>query len=129
VSVRGRRGWRATLVALVGLGLACGRKSPPGPAPTGPAATITITSAGANPRHVEITLGDRVRFQNLDTSTHAMYSDPHPDHTDCAFLNQVGYLVPGQSRETENSVQARACGFHDHDDPDNQMLRGTVVTK
>ena len=34
-----------------------------------------------------------------------------------------------QSRETGNFVIARACGFHDHDDPLNQALWGTITTR
>ena len=31
-------------------------------------------------------------------------------------------LNPGQSRESENLVTVRTCGFHDHNDPDNVEL-------
>ncbi len=56
-------------------------------------------------------------FVNNDTKSHNMASDPHPEHTDCPEINTVGLLQPGQSRETENLVTVRTCGFHDHDDP------------
>jgi hypothetical protein len=44
-------------------------------------------------------------------------------------LNQVGLLNAGQSRESGNLVTVRACGFHDHDDPNNVSLRGTIVIR
>jgi hypothetical protein len=70
-----------------------------------------------------------VLFVNEHNRRHDMTSDPHPDHLDCPELNQVGLLVPGQRRETGNLVAVRTCGFHDHDDPGNAGLRGTIVIR
>lgn len=122
------------VVAILALGSAgCKGSSPsqPTPPPSPPTATttITITSAGANPRNIEVTLGARVRFINNDNRSHNMTSDPHPEHTDCPEINQVGFLLPGQMRETGNLVQARTCGFHDHDLPSNNNLRGTITIR
>jgi hypothetical protein len=58
-----------------------------------------------------------------------MTSDPHPDHTTCPDLNQVGFLSPGQSRETGNLVQARTCGYHDHDVPESAALQGQIIIR
>jgi hypothetical protein len=58
-----------------------------------------------------------------------MTSDPHPDHTDCPEINQVGLLSPGQSRETGNLVTVRTCGFHDHDNPSAQSLTGQIIVQ
>jgi hypothetical protein len=58
-----------------------------------------------------------------------MASDPHPDHTDCPELNQVGFLSPGQSRETGNLVQVRTCGYHDHDLPNTVNLSGRIEVR
>lgn len=118
--------------ALTGLlvAIACGSNGSPG-GPTTPSSTktITITAAGVTPKNVEVTLGERVRFVNNDSRSHNIGSDPHPEHTDCPDINQVGFLSPGQSRETGNFVTTRVCGFHDHDNPDNQSLRGTITTR
>ena len=118
-------------LALVALALACGGSSgsPGGPSPPTAAATITIGPGGVNPKTVQVTLGGRVRFVNNDTLPHFIGSDPHPDHTDCVDINQVGFLSPGQSRETGNLVEARTCGFHDHNNPDVQSLRGTITIR
>ena len=91
--------------------------------------TITITAGGASPRNVEVALGTRVLFVNNDSRSHNMTSDPHPDHNDCPDLNQVGFLAPGQSRETGNLVTARTCGFHDHDNPSQGLLTGQIVIR
>jgi len=91
--------------------------------------TITITAAGASPRNIEIAVGTRVTFVNSDTRSHNMTSNPHPDHTDCPELNQVGFLSPGQSRESGNLVAARTCGFHDHDNPSTASLQGQITIR
>ena len=58
-----------------------------------------------------------------------MASDPHPEHTDCPEINQVGLLTPGATRETGNLVTVRTCGFHDHDNPTNAGLRGRIIIR
>jgi len=113
--------------AVVGLA-ACSSSSTTTPTPTTPVATntITITSSGVSPKSIQISLGTRVLFINNDTRSHTMASNPHPEHTDCPEINQVGFLTPGQSRETGNMVVARSCGYHDHDDASNTNFQGTI---
>jgi plastocyanin len=91
------------------------------------ATTITITSTGVSPKNLTVTRGAQVTFVNNDTRPHEMYSDPHPDHTDCPELNQVGHLEPGQSRQSGNLVIARVCGYHDHINPDITSLQGNIT--
>ncbi len=86
--------------------------------------TITITSTGASPRSITVAPGTRVTFVNNDTRPHDMQSDPHPDHTDCPGINE--FIQPGQSSMTDNLNTVRTCGFHDHNDPTNQGLLGTI---
>ena len=113
----------------------CGSDSPsspsptptPTPTPTPSAATITITSAGASPRSVTIPAGGRVTFVNNDSRPHDMSSNPHPEHTDCPAINQVGFLTTGQTKTTGNLTTARTCGFHDHNEPSTVSLQGTIV--
>jgi plastocyanin len=99
----------------------------PNPDPTPGAATITITANGVSPRSVTVSLGSRVTFVNNDSRSHDMSSNPHPDHTDCPPINQVGLLQPGQTRTSGNFTVARTCGFHDHNLPTNTTLQGTIV--
>jgi hypothetical protein len=122
---------RATAAIAVVLAAACGggSKGPTTPTPPATVATFTLGTTGVSPKSVQIVIGERVRFVNSDTQLHNMGSDPHPEHTDCPEINQVGFLLPGQSRETGNFVQPRTCGFHDHDNPTNQSLRGTIVIR
>jgi plastocyanin len=107
-----------------------GSSSPAQPSPGSPApsnATITITSSGVSPKTVTIAVGGQVTFTNNDNQTHNMQSDPHPEHTDCPELGQVGFLVPGQSRTSGNLNIVRTCGYHDPDDFANTRLWGNIV--
>jgi len=72
-------------------------------------------------------LGTQVTFVNSDSKNHQMNSDPHPEHTDCPELNQVGNLEPGQSRQSGNLNVARRCGFHDHLNDGNNALKGAIT--
>lgn len=123
----------ARAIGLLGLTMLAGTcdsaSAPTPPPPPLPAITIRITPAGVSPKTVEVPLGARVLFVNNDTRDHTMGTDPHPDHTDCPVINQVGLLKPGEQRETGNFVVTRTCGFHDHELPTLTELWGTIVTK
>ncbi len=128
--------WSVLACALVSLLVsACGGGSSPaapsgggggGTSGTGGDATITITAAGVSPKNVTVRLGQRVTFTNNDTNQHDMNSDPHPEHTNCPEIN-VGNILAGQSRTTQNLTQARVCGFHDHNQPSVTALQGTIT--
>jgi len=101
--------------------------APPAPPPPPPAVVvITITTAGTSPSDVTIAPGTRLRFVNNDTLPHTITSDPHPSHTQCPEINQVGLLLPNQSRETSAFAIRGACGYHDHNDPDDPRWTGTI---
>ena len=96
--------------------------------PTTPAAaTITITANGVSPRAVTVPVGSRVTFVNNDNRVHDMASDPHPEHTACPEINQVGFLSANQSRQTGNLNTARTCGYHDHNRDTDTSLQGTIT--
>jgi plastocyanin len=79
------------------------------------------------PQSLTVARGTQVTFINQDSNVHQMDSDPHPEHTDCVEINQVGFISPGQTRQTGNLNIARRCGFHDHDRPDTASLKGTII--
>jgi plastocyanin len=112
----------------------CGGASPSAPSSpssggTDAATTFTISSSGVSPKELTVSPGTRVTFINNDSRSHNMSSDPHPDHTDCPEINQVGLLQPAQSRQTGNLVIVRTCGFHDHDNAQNAALQGRIVIR
>ena len=122
---------RTIAAVLLASCAACGGDSPSSTPnnPTNPF-TITISPSGiVSPKQLTVPPGTRVLFVNNHSRRHDMTSDPHPEHLDCPELNQVGVLNAGQSRESGNLVTVRTCGFHDHDDPDNVNLRGSIVIR
>jgi plastocyanin len=117
--------------AAVACVVSCGSSSSttPTPPPTGGTTsnTITITNNAVSPQNITVARGSQVTMINNDTRVHDMDSDPHPEHTDCPELNQIGFLNPGQSRQSGNLNTAKRCGFHDHGNPENAALRGTIT--
>jgi plastocyanin len=127
---------RAAGIAVIALAIgatACGSSSnmqqpSPGPCTTPATSTTIVISGGAVcPQNITVARGSQVTMVNQDTVAHEMYSDPHPEHTDCPELNQIGHLEPGQSRASGNLVTARTCGFHDHLRPDVAGLKGRIT--
>src|SRR3954463_14321303 len=93
-------------------------------------ATITLTSAGANPRAVTIAVGQTVTFVNNDSRSHEMASDPHPQHGSCPSMeNGLGTIAAGQTKVTHNFGNAGTCGFHDHLDAGNSGFIGSIVVQ
>ena len=119
---------------------ACGGSSNPG-APTPPSGggggggggtggnVFTLTSAGVSPTELTISPGTRVQFVNNDSRNHEMNSDPHPTHGDCPELDAVGFLTPGQSRETGTFNTPRTCSFHDHNLFPQPQWQGRVIVR
>jgi plastocyanin len=88
--------------------------------------TITISSAGVvSPMAIRVALGSTVTMVNNDSRSHDMNSDPHPAHTDCPAIDW-GLLQPGQNRQSGALTIARTCGYHDHSQPTNTSLQGTI---
>ncbi len=122
----------ALLLVLAAAACGGGDSSPSAPTPTpspggSSGATITITASGVSPRSVTVSTGSRVTFVNNDSRPHDMASDPHPSHTACPAINDVGFLQPGQTRQTGNLNTPRTCGFHDHNRDSDTSLQGTIT--
>jgi plastocyanin len=117
----------AIVAALAAAG--CKGDSPGGPSGGGGSscATITIANNTVTPNAVTVARGCQVTFVNNDSQSHNMRSDPHPEHTNCPPINDVGLVNPGRSGTTGNLNTAGTCGFHDHDLASVAGLRGTIV--
>jgi plastocyanin len=128
---------RAALASVVIMAAACGGSSNPGGpsgmdsgGPGSSGATITIGSNSAvSPADVTIRVGQSVTFVNNDSTGHQIASDPHPSHTDCPAINALGTIGAGQTKLTNALTTARTCGFHDHNDPTNRSLQGTITIR
>lgn len=123
----------AALAALAACGSDYAGGSPTTPSGSGAGAsgaTITIAANGAiGPTQVTISAGQSVTFVNSDSRAHQIASNPHPTHTDCPSINALGTLAAGETRLTNAFTGAGTCGFHDHNEPDNGSLKGTILIR
>jgi plastocyanin len=107
------------------LSSSCGYSSPSSPSVG--SATVTITASGVTPGSLTVSPGAIVTFVNQDSVEHDIASNPHPAHTDCPEISQIGSLNPGQSKQTAAfGSSRRTCGFHDDSRPGNPAL-GTIT--
>jgi plastocyanin len=122
------------VAAAAAVTISCGGSS--SAASTGPSGACTPSSSPATlviqnnticPSALTVTRGTQITILNSDSRVHTMDSDPHPEHTDCPEINQIGFLNPGQSRQSGNLNIARRCGIHDHDLPDVASLKATIT--
>src|SRR3954468_11220946 len=125
-------GLGAALIPAALLVSSCGGSSPSGPStPPGSGGNasipITMTATGVNPKQLTVAQGTRVLFVDNDVRTREMTSDPHPEHNDCPEINNVGFIGPGQTKETGNLNTIRTCGYHDHGNPDDVAFRGQII--
>jgi len=108
--------------ALAAAAVACGGSSDrpsPGPSTTAPPPpvdppVIRLLPTGADPRQLVVAVGERVTFINNDVQPHDIAGGPDPATPDCPEIDAVGFLVPGQSRQTLPLPIARSCDYHDH---------------
>jgi len=125
------------VAAAVTLAASCASSGPAAPSGPNPSPlsctnlpdtrTILISNKAVCPKNVTVPPGTQVTFINYDAVAHQMDSDPHPEHTDCPEINQVGYLSPGESRQTGNLNIVRICGYHDHLNFETKALQGTIT--
>src|SRR5205823_2365188 len=80
----------AVVMMACGGGSSTSPSPTPTPTPTPGGTTITITATGVSPAILTVPPGTQVTFVNSDNRNHTMNSDPHPEHTDCEEINQVG---------------------------------------
>ena len=88
---------------------------------------LTITDAGVDATQLRVWVGERVEVVNSSSQPHWLRSNPHPIHTDCPSLDQLGQLEPGERGFTDALTQERTCGFHDHLNPTVLTLQGEVI--
>ena len=86
----------------------------PSPAPPSTTASVSITQFGLIPFEANVAVGGRVTFVNNDAVPHDIQGGPDPEHRDCPEIDIVGFLTPGQSRQTSPLMTARTCEYHDH---------------
>lgn len=134
----------AVVGMLVGIA-ACGGSSPSSPSGGGSGSSVVVRSTGSvgavgatitigangtvSPSQVTVAVNQSVTFTNNSTVPHDMESDPHPAHTACPSIANVGLLQPGQSKTTFGFANAGSCGYHDHNDSTNANLLGRITVQ
>ena len=68
-------------------------------------------------------------FINQNNRPHDINSDPLHVHTDCPPIFEVGFIQPGQTKQTGPLNEARVCGFHDHMQENNPDLHGRIIVQ
>src|SRR3954454_13130216 len=125
----------ALMAAVMAMAAACGGSSsssgstsPSGACtPSSSPNTLVIQNNTICPSTLTVSRGTQITILNSDSRVHDMNSDPHPEHTECPELNQIGFLTPGQSRQSGNLNIARRCGLHDHSAPDIAALKASIT--
>ena len=87
---------------------------------------MALTATGPNPQTLHVFVGRKASIVNQDSRPRTIFSDPHPSHTRCSGLLNLGTLAPGERRDLDN-LPIDACFFHDEDDPTNNAFRGLVL--
>jgi hypothetical protein len=120
---------RAVLgVALLAAGCGSFHATPtptPAPTPSGPA-VVVITANGMETQVIHVWEGRHAFFENHDTQPHALYSDQHPTHMECAGKLNLGTMQPGERREVTD-LPYDACYFHDDMEPGIRAFTGVLV--
>ena len=104
---------------------------PPPPVQSGPplTASVTIRDTGFAPSEVTIGVGGGVTYTNAHTRPHDMLGGPDHTRLDCGEVDVVGFIVPGQSRDTRVFETARICEFHDHNNVGNPAFQGRIIVQ
>jgi hypothetical protein len=63
-----------------------------------------------------------VTFVNRDIFAHRIGSA-------CPEIDEVGLLQPGESRDTGTFGGARTCSYNDRLNPDQPLLKGTIIVR
>ena len=106
-----------------------GPPAPTAPAPPAGPPTVTISATGFSPLEITVPVAGRVTFVNSDRIGHDIAGGFEHNSRDCPEVEVVGFLVPGQSRETATFDQAVTCRFHDHANVGNPAYQGRIVVR
>ena len=65
-------------------------------------------------RSLGVTAGDCIMLHASVRAVGDIAGGPDPATPDCREIDAVGFLAPGQSRQTAPLPVARTCDYHDH---------------
>ena len=80
-----------------------------------------------SPKDIVVARGARVTFVNNDGVGHDMNSDPASGAHELHGHERGLRRRPGRAEQTDVLNIARTCGYHDHNQPSNTNLQGTIT--
>lgn len=90
--------------------------------------TVKLTATGLSPASLTVKRGDTVTILNTSGVSFWPASNPHPSHSDCPGFDALRGLSNGESYTvTFSSIQT--CGYHNHLDPANASMQGTITVR
>jgi plastocyanin len=109
----------------------CGSASPASPTPDGTHTvprTIMIAEGDAFPTELTIAVGEQVTFMNHDQTSYTVTGGRGGSGRDCAEIDIVGVLAPGNIRSTERFAAAKTCDFH-VSRAESSLVTGSIVVR
>jgi hypothetical protein len=98
------------------------------PGPSGPP-TVTISTSGFSPLEITVPIGARVTFVNADRIPRDILSGPDHTSRECPEVDVIGFLLPGQRRDTAAFDEPKTCRFHEHASVGNPAYLGRIVVR
>lgn len=88
---------------------------------------VNLKDSGPEPRSLDISKGDTVKFINNGTRPFWVASDPHPIHNLCPGFDAVHGLIHNESWSHIFKFDApKTCSYHNHVDVTTVMYRGSI---
>ena len=88
---------------------------------------VNLKDSGPEPRSLDISKGDTVKFINNGTRPFWVASDPHPTHNLCSGFDAVHGLVHSESWSYTFKFDApKTCSYHNHVDVTTIIYRGSI---
>lgn len=97
------------------------------PKPTFKTYVVNLKDSGPEPRSLDISKGDTVKFVNNGTRPFWVASDPHPTHNLCPGFDSSHGLVHNESWSYTFKFDApRMCSYHNHVDVTTVLYKGSI---
>lgn len=114
------------LLGLLWLAACGGGSSSPSPDQASPSITITLSSAGVDPKASFVSGNSSVAIVNSDSAPHQIASSPDASQVDCPELNSP-MLAAGDQFIATIANRDGTCGFIDSLNPTDSNFQGTIT--
>ena len=88
---------------------------------------VNLKDSGPEPRSLDVSKGDTVKFINNGTRPFWVASDPHPVHNLCPGFDTVHGLIHNESWSYTFQFDApTTCSYHNHVDVTTALYKGVI---